>query len=75
LREIASFREKTMAQVAINWCICKGTLPIPGAKTMKQAQDNIGALGWQLSSGEMTELDQVAARLNKVMVQNIFQTR
>ena len=21
---------KTPAQVAINWCICKGTLPIPG---------------------------------------------
>ena len=42
---------------------------------MKQAQENIGALGWQLSSGEITELEQVAARLDKVMVQNIFQTR
>jgi pyridoxine 4-dehydrogenase len=75
LREIVQSRNKTMSQVAINWCICKGTIPIPGAKTVEQAQDNIGALGWQLDSNEVAELDKVAASTDKKMVQNIFQTK
>ncbi|MBD2437413.1 aldo/keto reductase [Nostoc sp. FACHB-110] len=75
LREIAQTRHKTMSQVALNWCICKGTIPIPGAKSVTQAQDNIGALGWYLDSQEIAELDQAAASSDKVMVQNIFQTK
>ncbi|MDB9344473.1 aldo/keto reductase [Nodularia spumigena CS-586/05] len=75
LREVAEFRNKTMSQVAINWCICKGTIPIPGAKSLEQAQQNIGALGWLLDSGEIAALDQAAASTDKKMVQNIFQTQ
>ena len=74
LQEIADGRQKTMAQVALNWCIGKGTIPIPGAKTLEQAQQNIGAMGWQLDAGEMAALDKAAASVDKVMVQNIFQT-
>ncbi|WP_422662027.1 aldo/keto reductase [Pannus brasiliensis] len=72
---IARSREKTPAQVALNWCIVKGTMPIPGAKTVSQARENIGALGWRLDAGEVAELDRVSARLEKKMVQNIFQSR
>ena len=75
LREVAESRNKTMSQVAINWCICKGTIPIPGAKTVEQASENIGALGWQLDSSEIAELDRAAASVDKTMVQNIFQTK
>ncbi len=75
LREVAQFRNKTMSQVAINWCICKGTIPIPGAKSVEQARENIGALGWQLDAGEVAELDRAAANTDKKMVQNIFQTK
>jgi pyridoxine 4-dehydrogenase len=75
LREIAQQRQKTVSQVALNWCICQGTIPIPGAKKLSQAQDNLGALGWQLNEGEVNELDKIAAGLNKKMVQNIFQTK
>ena len=64
-----------MAQVAINWCMAKGTIPIPGAKTLEQAQQNIGALGWRLGEGAIAELDKAAASVDKTMVQNIFQTR
>jgi len=49
--------EKTPAQVALNWVICKGGLPIPGAKTAAQAQQNIGALGWRLTTEEIGALD------------------
>jgi pyridoxine 4-dehydrogenase len=75
LSELASLHQKTCSQVALNWCMCKGAIPIPGAKTLAQAQDNLGALGWQLAAAEVEALDQAAARLDKVMVQNIFQTR
>ncbi|KAF6153714.1 hypothetical protein GIB67_000947 [Kingdonia uniflora] len=41
LSEIAKKRGKTIPQVAINWCICKGTIPIPGMKSVKQAEENL----------------------------------
>jgi len=75
LEAIAIFRAKTMSQVALNWCICKGFIPIPGAKTLEQAQQNTGALGWRLDAGEVLELDNAVRHSDKQMVQNIFQTR
>ncbi len=31
-QEIADvYGDKTLAQIAINWCMCKGVIPIPGA--------------------------------------------
>jgi pyridoxine 4-dehydrogenase len=60
--------------VAINWCICKGAIPIPGVKTVRHVEDNLGALGWRLSAGEISELEAAAMECPKKMVQNIFQT-
>lgn len=74
LEAIAQSRHKTMAQVAINWCIAKGAMPIPGAKNIKQAQENIAARGWLLDAGEIAELDR-AAKMARAMVQNIFQSK
>jgi aryl-alcohol dehydrogenase-like predicted oxidoreductase len=51
---------KSNAQVALNWTICKGALPIPGAKNVKQAQENAGALGWKLTEEEVARLDEVS---------------
>lgn len=75
LRDIARRRQKTMSQVAINWCIGRGTIPIPGVKTVQQVQDNLGALGWRLSSNELIELEDAARQSPRKMIQNIFQTR
>lgn len=75
LDELAALHKKTVPQVALNWCICKGTLPIPGAKTLAQAQENAGALGWSLTSAEVEALDREAAAMTKTMVQNPFQSR
>lgn len=63
-----------VVQVAINWCISKGCVPIPGAKTLAMAQDNIAALDWRLAAAEEAALDSAAAGIGKGMVQNIFQT-
>ncbi len=54
---------KTSAQVALNWIICKGALPIPGAKNAHQAQQNAGALGWRLSPEEVHALDDVSDKI------------
>ncbi|MEM8828941.1 MAG: aldo/keto reductase [Cyanobacteria bacterium P01_G01_bin.19] len=75
LKAIADERDKTMAQVAINWCISKGAIPIPGAKNTIQAKENIAAQNWRLDAGEISELDRAAAGIDKPMVQNIFQTK
>ncbi|XP_047340776.1 pyridoxal reductase, chloroplastic [Impatiens glandulifera] len=75
LENIARKRGKTISQVAINWCICKGTIPIPGIKTVGQAEENLGALGWRLSDSEIAQLEDAARLSPKKMVQNIFQTR
>jgi aryl-alcohol dehydrogenase-like predicted oxidoreductase len=56
---------KTPAQVALNWVMCKGALPIPGAKNARQAQDNAGALGWFLSAAEVAALDVASERLQQ----------
>jgi aryl-alcohol dehydrogenase-like predicted oxidoreductase len=58
LKEIAQAHGATPSQVALRWCIQKGTLPIPGAKNARQAEGNAGALKIQLSAQEMQQLDQ-----------------
>ena len=61
LRRIgAAHGGKSPAQVALNWVMCKGAVPIPGAKNASQAEQNAGALGWALVADEVTALDRVA---------------
>ncbi|HEU0296666.1 MAG TPA: aldo/keto reductase [Anaerolineales bacterium] len=54
---------KSNAQVALNWVICKGAMPIPGAKTDTQALENAGALGWRLTDEEVARLDEVSGQI------------
>lgn len=56
---------KTVNQVALNWLLCKGALPIPGAKNAAQARENAGAMGWRLNPAEVAELDE-ASKLFKL---------
>ena len=59
LQEVAQNHGKTVSQVALNWVICKGALPIPGAKNAKQAEDNAGGAGWRMTDDEVAKLDEV----------------
>jgi len=62
LQRVATLRQKTPAQVALNWLIMQGSvIPIPGAKNAAQAQQNAGALGWELTPDERDRLSQTAA--------------
>ena len=75
LKAVAAEYDKSPSQVAINWTICKGGVPIPGARDLKQASENIGSIGWSLSPDALEELDRVAMQVKKPMIQNIFQTK
>ena len=64
LREIGrGHGGKIPAQVALNWVICKGAVPIPGAKSSRQAEENAGATGWRLTPEEVTALDRLTQNL------------
>ena len=56
---------KSPAQVALNWLICKGALPIPGAKNTRQAEMNAGAAGWRLSEEQVAALDKASDGFTK----------
>ena len=45
-----------MDQVALNWLVAQGTVPIPGAKTAEQARHNAGGVGWSLTPDQVAEL-------------------
>ena len=60
LRELAGKHGKTPSQVALNWIVCKGVVPIPGAKNPRQAADNAGGMGWRLDASEVEALDQIS---------------
>ena len=63
MEAIASARGKTVAQVALNYIICKNALPIAGSRTADQVSDNLGALGWRLSEDEVLLLEHTADSL------------
>jgi aryl-alcohol dehydrogenase-like predicted oxidoreductase len=64
LEKIGSERkDKTAAQVALIWVICKGAVPIPGAKNARQARENAQAMGWRLTDEELALLDNVSEEI------------
>jgi pyridoxine 4-dehydrogenase len=50
-------RTVNLPQVAINYCRSKGTIPIPGARNLRQVQSNYAALEWELTPMDVTKLD------------------
>ena len=49
---------KSIAQVALNYIVQKGCIPIPAAKTAQQAKEHAGAMGWALDENDMAVLDE-----------------
>lgn len=65
LRQVAEKNGKSVPQTAVNWVMQRGAIPIPGAKNLKQARENAGALGWTLSAQDMDTLTQVSDRVSR----------
>jgi aryl-alcohol dehydrogenase-like predicted oxidoreductase len=63
VREIATARGATPAQIALAWLLHKGEdiVPIPGTKRRSYLEENMGALAIALSSEEMQRLDRALA--------------
>ena len=63
LKQLGEKYQKTTAQVALNWSIAQGNvIPIPGAKNARQAEENAGAMGWQLSSEDVEQLSSLSLK-------------
>jgi len=59
LRQIGEAHNATPAQVALNWLITYNgdtVITIPGATKISHAKENAGAMNFQLSKAELTEL-------------------
>ncbi|HWP58678.1 MAG TPA: aldo/keto reductase [Candidatus Acidoferrales bacterium] len=59
LQNVARETGKTMAQVALNWCIVKpNVVAIPKSDSVERTVENCGASGWRLSEAEMRALNE-----------------
>jgi aryl-alcohol dehydrogenase-like predicted oxidoreductase len=63
LKEIARRREKTSSQVALNFLLRMSDLVVPifGARTMEQLEENLGSVGWELTKEEVDLLNSASA--------------
>jgi aryl-alcohol dehydrogenase-like predicted oxidoreductase len=61
---IAKETGKTIPQVALNWLLQRPTVSsvIIGARDETQLRDNLGAIGWNLTSEQVARLDAASAR-------------
>jgi aryl-alcohol dehydrogenase-like predicted oxidoreductase len=62
LDEVAAETEKTVAQVALNWLLQRPTVAniIVGARNEEQLQQNLGAVGWNLTPDQVRRLDKAS---------------
>jgi aryl-alcohol dehydrogenase-like predicted oxidoreductase len=62
LQPIAEAHTATVAQIALAWVMHQPgvTAPIIGPRTIKQLEDNLGAVNLKLSSEELTLIDELA---------------
>jgi len=59
LRDVAGEAGKTMAQVALNWCIAHdNVMVIPKSDSVARTEENCAAAGWRLSPEQMSRLNE-----------------
>jgi aryl-alcohol dehydrogenase-like predicted oxidoreductase len=59
LRQIGRNRGKTPSQVALRYLLGRGDciVPVFGARTLDQLEENLGSVGWELDPGEAALLE------------------
>ena len=64
LDAIAAETGKTVSQIALNWLLQRPTVAnvIIGARNEEQLRQNLGAIGWNLSSEQVARLDAASAK-------------
>lgn len=63
LEEIAEETGKTVPQIALNWLLARPTVTnvVMGARNEEQLRQNLGAVGWSLTSAQIAKLDEASA--------------
>ena len=63
VKGLAERKGATPAQLALAWVLAQGgdIVPIPGTKRVKYLEDNMGAVGVELSEADENEIDQACA--------------
>ena len=74
LEKIAIKRNVSQAQVALNWCISNGAIPIPGIRNPYQAKDVSLATKWKLKESEKNKLTSLSEKIIRRMPSNPFQS-
>jgi aryl-alcohol dehydrogenase-like predicted oxidoreductase len=62
LRAFCAARGRTLVELAVNWLLARPVTSsvIAGATTSEQVEQNVGAVGWQLTADEMAEIDRIS---------------
>jgi len=63
LDAVAAETGKSVPQIALNWLLQRPTIAsvIIGARDEAQLRDNLGAVGWNLTAGQVARLDATSA--------------
>ncbi len=64
LDEVAAQTGKSVPQIALNWLLGRPTVAsvVIGARNEEQLKENLGAVGWSLTSEQIDLLDKASAR-------------
>src|SRR5689334_19682499 len=64
VEELARRKKCTPAQLALAWLLAQGDdiVPIPGTKQRRYLEQNVAALGVDLTAGDLEEIDEVAPK-------------
>ncbi len=65
LSDIGEGYGKTPVQVALNWLMCKGTIPIPKASSAAHVEEDAEAAAFRLSKRHVDEIDTVSDKYQK----------
>lgn len=65
VKRIAQRHKATPAQIALAWVLAQGkdVVPIPGTKSVRHLEDNVGALAVRLGPDDMRELDALKSKV------------
>ena len=66
LRSVAERKAATPAQIALAWLLAQKPwiVPIPGTTTLARIEENVGAAAVQLTTEDLREIDEAAARIH-----------
>jgi aryl-alcohol dehydrogenase-like predicted oxidoreductase len=65
VRQIAERKKATPAQIALAWLLAQKPwiVPIPGTTKLERLQENVGAVGVELTSHDLREIDSAASTI------------